>query len=74
MNLIELATTLSAIGVPKEVVALGGRADYAWCIEQVPDGNREVFWYERGNKNGVVTFSNESDACHQLLARLASNL
>lgn len=74
MNLVELATTLSAIGVPNEVVALGGRADYAWCIEQAPDGTWEVFWYERGNKNGLATFSNESEACHQLLARLASKL
>ncbi|GAS93041.1 uncharacterized protein RMCC_0008 [Mycolicibacterium canariasense] len=73
MNLAELATELSAIGIPKEVVAVGGRADYAWCIERASDGHWEVFWYERGNKNDLVTFTNESDAGHQLLARLAPN-
>lgn len=71
MNLVELATTLAAMGVPNEIVALGGRADYAWCIEQASDGNWEVFWYERGNKNSLVRFHDESDACHQLLSKLA---
>ncbi|OKH73288.1 hypothetical protein EB72_19350 [Mycobacterium sp. SWH-M1] len=30
----------------------------------------EVYWYERGNKNGLVRLSNESEACYQLLGRL----
>jgi hypothetical protein len=30
-----------------------------------------VYWYERGNKNGLVRLASESDACFQLLGRLS---
>lgn len=70
MNLTELARVLTAIGINGDVLALGGHADYSWCVEQSSDGAWEVYWYERGNKNGLVRLTTESDACFQLLGRL----
>ncbi len=70
MNLTELAKALASIGIPSAVLALGGHADYSWCVEQSPDGLWEVYWYERGAKNGLVKLNTEADACFQLLGRL----
>lgn len=71
MTLTELANALAAIGIRPGVLALGGHADYSWCIEQAPGGIWEVYWYERGTKNGLVQMDTESDAFFQLLGRLA---
>jgi hypothetical protein len=71
VNLDELSRTLAAIGISAQVLALGGRADYSWCVEEGPDASWEVYWYERGNKNGLARLSSESDACYYLLGRLA---
>lgn len=71
MNLTELARALSLMGIGPEALALGGHADYSWCVEQASDGAWEVYWFERGNKNGLVRLASESDACFQLLGRLA---
>ncbi|WP_197374147.1 hypothetical protein [Mycolicibacterium baixiangningiae] len=70
MNQAELAQALAAIGIPGELVALRGHADYSWCLEQSLDGEWEVYWYERGTKNNLIRLSKESDACFQLLGRL----
>lgn len=71
MNLTELARVLTAIGIASEALALGGRADYSWCVEHSSDGAWEVYWYERGNKNDLARLATESDACFQLLGRLS---
>jgi len=71
VNLNELAKLLATIGIAPEVLALGGRADYSWCVEETSDGAWEVYWYERGNKNGLVRLDTESEACFQLLGRLS---
>lgn len=70
MNLTELAGALDRIGVSRQVVALGGSAEYAWCVEQAGDGAWEVFWLERGNKNNLVRLPSEEVACWYLLGRL----
>ena len=70
MNLAELDTALGAIGLSPQLVALGGRADLAWCVESTGEGKWEVFWYERGNKTGLACLNTESEACFQLLGRL----
>lgn len=70
MNLTELARVLATLKIAPEVLALGGHADYSWCVEQSSDGAWEVYWYERGDKNGLVRLTTESDACFQLLGRL----
>lgn len=71
MNLTELAKVLELINMPSRVVALGGQAENCWCIQQVDGGTWEVFWMERGNKLNIVRLDAESDACFQLLGRLA---
>lgn len=71
MNITELRRALRALEIPDRVLALGGKAEYSWCIEPGADGIWEVYWYERGNKNELVRVSNESEACYQLLGRLA---
>ncbi|BBZ61992.1 hypothetical protein BST34_04755 [Mycolicibacterium monacense DSM 44395] len=70
MNQTELARALETIGISRQVLALGGHADYSWCLEQSDDGMWEVYWYERGTKNQLVRLTTESDACFQLLGRL----
>ncbi|GFG67511.1 hypothetical protein MKUB_50010 [Mycobacterium kubicae] len=71
MNLAELARVLATIGISPQVLALGGHADYSWCVEQASDGSWEVYWLERGNKNSLTRLATEADACYQLLGRLA---
>ena len=71
MNLAELAKALDLIGTPKRVLSLGGHAENSWCVDQAADGTWEVFWMERGNKIDIVSLRTESDACFQLLGRLA---
>ena len=71
MNLAELAKALDLIGMPERVLSLGGQAENNWCVDQAPDCTWEVFWMERGNKIDLVSLRTESDACFQLLGRLA---
>jgi hypothetical protein len=70
VNLAELANALTQIGIPPELVALGGHAEMAWCVEQAPDGMWEVYWRERGNKVELARLDTEAQACNQLLGRL----
>jgi hypothetical protein len=70
VNLTELADALDRIGIPRQLVALGGSAEYAWCVEQAEDGAWEVYWLERGNKNNLVRLPGEDAACLYLLGRL----
>jgi hypothetical protein len=71
VNLTELHRVLTTIGIDPRVLAIGGHADYSWCVEQAGDKAWEVYWYERGNKNGLVRLATEEDACFQLLGRLS---
>jgi hypothetical protein len=71
VNLTELARVLAAIGTAPEVLALGGHADYSWCVEQSSDSEWEAHWYEWATKNGLVRLATESDACFQLLGRVS---
>lgn len=71
MNVTELGKALAAIGIPDRLLAIGGQAEYSWCVELSADDMWEVYWYERGNKHGLVRLATESDACYQLLGRLA---
>lgn len=70
MDVTELARALADIGIDREVLALGGHADYSWCVEQSDEGAWEVYWYERGCKNDLATLNTESDACRLMLGRL----
>jgi hypothetical protein len=76
MNAESVIAWLEAVGVPPEVVSVGGEADDAWCI--VRDDNPgedgqfgwEVFWREQGNRYDWARFSNEQVACFYLFGRL----
>lgn len=70
MNLAKLADALHQIGISPQVLALGGHAEYSWCVEQADDGAWEVYWQERGNKNNLVRLPTEDAACLLLLGRL----
>lgn len=71
MNLVELAKALDLIGIPSGVLSLGGQAENSWCVDRAADGTWIVFWMERGSKIDLVSVRTESDACFQLLGRLA---
>lgn len=70
MNIAELGKALREIGIPDRLLAIGGRAEYSWCVEPSSDGTWEVYWYERGNKNDLTRLRDESQACYYLLGRL----
>lgn len=70
VDLNELAKALDAIAIAGDVLALGGHAEFCWCIEQADDGRWETYWYERGSKNNLACLETESDACFHLLGRL----
>ncbi len=42
----------------------------AFCIRLNRDGKWEVYYSERGNKNDLKEFENESVACDDLLKRI----
>lgn len=66
-----MAKALALICIPAGVLSLGGRAENSWCIDLAADGTWQVFWMERGGKIDLVSLRTESDACFQLLGRLA---
>jgi hypothetical protein len=70
MNLQTLYSALREIGISDQVLALGGRAEMCWCIEQNAEGSWEVFWLERGNRIGRIVLESEAAACNQLLGQL----
>jgi hypothetical protein len=70
VNQAELTQALEAIGIPRQALAIGGHADYSWCLERSSDGMWETYWYERGTKNNLVRLATEAGACFQLLGRL----
>jgi hypothetical protein len=70
VNIAELADALDQIGISRQALALGGHAEYSWCVEQTEDGAWEVYWQERGAKNSLVRLPSEDAACLLLLGRL----
>ncbi|PXY32358.1 hypothetical protein [Prauserella muralis] len=76
MNTESIMRWLEAVGVPPEVVSIGGEADNTWCLlrgdEPTGDGEVawEVFWREQGNRYDWARFTNEQVACHYLFGRL----
>jgi hypothetical protein len=75
MNTESIMRWLQAVGVPPEVVTIGGEADNAWCLLRSDDAETgeatwEVFWREQGNRYDWARFTNEQVACHYLLGRL----
>ncbi|HVK23075.1 MAG TPA: hypothetical protein VM677_17080 [Actinokineospora sp.] len=69
MNAESIVELLAVVGVPAEVVTVGGEADNTWCLVREGDG-WEVFWREQGNRYDWARFSSEAVACHYLFGRL----
>jgi hypothetical protein len=70
VNREELKDAVAEIGIEDNLVAIRGYAENAFCVVEAEDGAWEVFWGERGNKNGLERFSSEHQACNYLLGRL----
>ncbi|MEU6643777.1 hypothetical protein ABZ863_14660 [Saccharomonospora sp. NPDC046836] len=76
MNTESIMRWLEAVGVPREVVSIGGEADNTWCLLRTDEGAGEgeiaweVFWREQGNRYDWARFTNEQVACHYLFGRL----
>ncbi|QUQ69779.1 hypothetical protein [Kutzneria sp. CA-103260] len=72
MNASELASCLPLLGVPDRMVVAGGSAEFAFCVDQdEEDGVWEVYYLERGQKNDLLRFASEHQACCYMLGRLA---
>ncbi len=77
MILAELSVELQRLKVPADAYCLQGELpNEAYCIESQSDGSWAVYYSERGVKSGLMTFSNEKDACsyfHQEITKEFGN-
>lgn len=72
MTLAELSVDLQRLQIPADSYCLqGGLPDEAYCIESQSDGRWAVYYSERGVKSGLLTFSNEEEACSYLLQEIS---
>jgi hypothetical protein len=70
MTINDLALLLRQYGVPPAAYCLtGGLPNEAYTIERIGDTWR-VYYSERGLRNGLREFENESDACEELLRQV----
>ncbi len=67
MTTLELQQALIALGTPAHAYSLtGGFPNEAYCLDGSGGGWR-VYYSERGNKNSLASFANESEACQFFL-------
>jgi hypothetical protein len=72
MDVEELRAVVLRRGIRTSAVRLGNDAIDAaeyYCISKEGEG-WAVYYYERGNRNGLRLFHSESDACSHLLSVL----
>jgi hypothetical protein len=71
MNINELKDIIVSENIPERYFLIGNKGvkDDKYCLMQI-DGEWQVFYGERGKKNKLATFTDESDACLELLSRL----
>ena len=67
----ELSFALQIIGVEKQAYSPDSPVEQTWCVTQDSDRRWSVYWLERGNRNHLIEFRSESDACFWLLGRLS---
>lgn len=68
MNKAELKTQLEQAGVYAEAYSLdGGLPNERYVLSQEPNGRWDVYYSERGHKNGLRSFDSESAACQFFL-------
>jgi hypothetical protein len=66
---LKLIRALQSAGVRSSAYSVSGARDLALCLESV-DGQWEVFYSEKGQRNGSKFFSSESDACTYMYQEL----
>lgn len=72
MDLEELASALHLIGVPDDLIELGGVRDNAFCLAQVAVDRWEVSWQEQGRQSEHYSATDEASACFLLLGRVGA--
>ena len=72
MNVKELERILKELNVPEDLysLCLGGLPNEKLCLASLPDGQWEVYYSERGCKNGLKKFETEAAACEYMLKKL----
>lgn len=74
MSINDLHLDLIANGIRDDAYCLtGGLPSERYTIEQT-DEVWLVYYSERGIKSGLQQFTNESDACEELLSRILNDL
>jgi hypothetical protein len=74
MTLQELKHVLSSRGLRKNTVSFDGRQTAPEQFFIINDANKwEVYYFERGNKNRLRNFIDESSACEYLLELLMND-
>lgn len=70
MDKRELQERINSEKIPKDVYSLGGGLpNEKLCLGEVA-GKWEVYYSERGEKTGLVTFGSESEACEYFYKEL----
>ena len=70
MLLSDLEKKLIKLKVPKDCYSLkGGLPNESLCLSYV-EGIWEIYYSEKGNKTGLNTYDNESDACEAFLIKI----
>ena len=72
MNVSELEKELKALGVPSDYysILLGGTPNECLCLVKTNSETWQVYYSERGEKNGIREFETEQDACLYMLKKL----
>lgn len=74
MNKAQLRRKLMSVGVPSNAYSLeGGLPSEAYCLNR-NGAAWEVYYSERGEKTGLRTFDNESEACEYLYRTMVQTL
>ncbi len=71
MDFENLQQVVQFTGIDPNQLSFGGPADDAWCIQQIPEGAWEVFYYERGSKDNLWVFDSEEAACYYFFGLVA---
>lgn len=69
MNTSQLSATLRSLGVPTDAYSIGADRDEAYCLTYEYEGWL-VYYSERAYRNRRRAFTDEAQACEDLLGRL----
>ena len=74
MTITELEKQLKEHGIPEDYYAINLHQlpNEMMCLNQIGEQEWEVFYSERGQKTGLVTFGSEDEACAYMLQELVA--